>query len=737
MLACLAKVYPLDTVSGNRVEIRLSAHNDAVIGRAVNGLDGAPWQPAMAGAPILRITLFNGDFTNAVSIAQAALPINMTVLGEARSDLGRLAWQGAPVEIYADEPGTAWPWALRFKGVVAGYSRPAAVLTLNVAIDSEPFLVDSLPSTYAGTGGAEGPLDLKGRVKPLVLGWAMNVEPVLINAVDSVYQFSAYGEIEAVTKLYERGSDFGASIGDYATYAALVAATIPPGRWATCLAAGMVRLGAPAYGVITGDIKGHKVGANTPRLTGAVISAIATIAGVSGSLIDSTSLSALDSALPYPINIVLTDQATVLDIAQRLALPCNAQAGIGFDGKLFVTRVSFSTPASLTVDAQGKTYPQVTDSREENVSPPFYRYTMGANRSWRVHSFEEIAFEAPIVPRGLYDAAETYREGNIVSLADGSEWIYVSLTPTAGNAPPTWPTTSNAYWSNTKPPLNAEGITYADGTPIEDLRPSEPGADVTTQQVPFHDPAGASAVFTANYQGTLDAGQLPFNIQIKRMSGTTDVSADATWSIITQGSISGGTVTVTDGVVTIPSGCSIPISTDIDVQSTYLGFDLIARISITRVDSPPPSTGSSGGGTTVNDSTLNSVSGTTQIALSDVMTVKTGPSGTITFAGGLSVIVAAASPDGLYGVRMRWKYRPVGGSFSDVGSLISETSEGDVLYDSELNRYFKTNGAVNVAATQTGLSATTDYEVQLWGAQRSGDNTKTLTFGGTVSATGS
>ena len=71
---------------------------------------------------------------------------------------------------------------------------------------------------------------------------------------DNVYQVSAYGPINAVEALYERGSAFAASFGDYANYAALVAAPIPNGRWATCLAQGLIRLAAPAYGVITADV---------------------------------------------------------------------------------------------------------------------------------------------------------------------------------------------------------------------------------------------------------------------------------------------------------------------------------------------------------------------------------------------------------------------------------------------------------------------------------------------------
>ena len=99
-------------------------------------------------------------------------------------------------------------------------------------MDQEPFNKDVLQLTYAGTGEAEGGEDLKERLKPWIFGRALNVEPILINSVDNVVQFSAY-PIQGISALYERGSSFGPSIGNYSSYAQLVAATLPAGRWAT------------------------------------------------------------------------------------------------------------------------------------------------------------------------------------------------------------------------------------------------------------------------------------------------------------------------------------------------------------------------------------------------------------------------------------------------------------------------------------------------------------------------
>ena len=359
MLACLATVQPLDTATGTRTTIYVSSVNDRANGALVNGLNGQVWEPALVQAPVLGLTLWNGDFQAAVSPASAALPLKMQVVKGTYPAADALNWIGAPVSIYAETPGTAWPWTARFVGRVKSFARKGQTLTLTAEVNLELFSNNILTAVYAGTGGAEGGADLKNQVKPLALGWAKNVEPVLIDTTNNVFQFSAYGAIEAVTTLFERGSDFGASQGDYATYAALVAATIPAGKWGTCLAAGMIRLGAPAYGVITGDIKGHKVGATTPRLSGAIVNALATIAGVSSGDIDTATLTALDAAVPYSANLVLTSQTTFFDQARAMAIACNYQAGVSLPGKFFVAKVSLTGSIALELNAKGQRSPQV------------------------------------------------------------------------------------------------------------------------------------------------------------------------------------------------------------------------------------------------------------------------------------------------------------------------------------------------------------------------------------------
>lgn len=452
MLGCLIKIQPYDLIGAARVDVRCSTFGKREHA-AANGTDGVLWEPSIVQAPSLAITLWNGNFADDIRPSAAVVPINLEILRRTWPVAAQYMWMGAPIEIYAGEPGSIDTSSPIFRGRVRSYGGSGPRQTLQCEVDLEPFAANILTASYAGTGGIEGDANIKNKLKPLALGRPRNVEPVLIDAANSVYQFSGYGPIEAVDALYERGSDFGPVLGYQPTYADLVALEIPEGRWAACLPYGLVRLGAPAAGVITGDIRGHVVGSSSPRLTGAVIDALRELAGVDDALVESASFAALDSDKPYPISVMITEQGGFLEWAQRLVRPCNWVCGVSTIGKLFAADVSLSGSEEITLDAQGGAAPQVIGAEELDVPVPYARTIMGAEKCWRVHTDDEIAWNAELIDRGLYSALETYREGNMVSLDDGSRWLYVNAEPSSGNAPPAWPTTSNSHWENMTPPL--------------------------------------------------------------------------------------------------------------------------------------------------------------------------------------------------------------------------------------------------------------------------------------------
>lgn len=524
MVKVLATLQPLDTSDGSRPVLRVCNTND----RAVSGYDSQQWWPAIARAPAISIDLFDGDFSHDIAVAAGGMQLRLDALRRADADSPAYTWSKAPVEIFVwdEDAGTA---SSLMTARVERMESADEVVNLTFQVDTEPFETDVLTAQYAGTGDEEGGADLTGRLKPWVFGRAKNVEPVLIDATNNVWQVSGYGAVNDIPTVYERGSAFGASEGDEADYAALVAASIPEGSWATCLAEGMFRLGAPAYGLITADVEGDAADTTYRQRTGAILQYIASELGISSSLIDATSFNALDTARAYDVNIYLTEQTSFLDLARRMVRPLNAVAGIGFDGVMFVSTVDFDT-STVTFDAQGREWPPVAAIAEQPVRPPYKRIMMGADRCWRVHGGDEIAFGSPIVPRGRYDGSTLYVEGNLVNTADAAEWLYINNTPTSGNAPPTWPTTSNTWWENVTPP----GVNGTKTAPVTLYKrgataPAVPSGDVTY------------TFATAGVSGTLDSWTQAVP------SGT-----DPVWRIDYQAVDTAATVTIGTGDWTSP-----------------------------------------------------------------------------------------------------------------------------------------------------------------------------------------
>lgn len=451
----LVQIDVWDPVSAQSVPLRMCSHDDPRVCHA----SGVSWAPMLSTLPTLRYDLFDGAFGQEITSPASSL----TAYTEIFPNFARFLFPDARFQLWTgdvDDPANVW--TQRFDGrVTAQPEIEDGVATIQFAVDDR-WLDGALLSTYAGTTGAEGPAAMKGQAKPWALGAPRYVPGKLIDSVNGVFQVSAYGNIQEFEAALERLVRFGAPIADYASYAALVAAAIPAGAWATARAVGMARFGAPTEGQVSFLIKGDNSGSDGwARKPGQLIRQIAKRSGGTGK-IDDASLNALDVARPYNCSIYIDDQSTARELIQRIAASVNAVAGVSWLGKLFVVPVEFGT-ASVTLAADGSALPPVASVKQIDIAAPFKKVAIGAETAWQVHELSDIAFTAELLPLGLYSATTIYREGNLVDLDDGSQWLYIATTPAAGNAPPTTGA-SNAWWFRRTPPTKARA---SDGTPLE------------------------------------------------------------------------------------------------------------------------------------------------------------------------------------------------------------------------------------------------------------------------------
>lgn len=187
--------------------------------------------------------------------------------------------------------------------------------TVRLVLRGHQYRLDvPLQSTlYAGTGGWEGGADFAGRPKPLVYGIVRGYEPPVVDRVDLRVDLHD-GAIEAVLGVYDSGIPLTFD-ADYASTAALDAATIQSGYYATCLAEGRMRLGTAPAGRVTVDMQGDASGGYV-QTGGAIMARIASRASVAS---DGASVAALDAASPGALGRPFTDAVTVAAAMDAIA----------------------------------------------------------------------------------------------------------------------------------------------------------------------------------------------------------------------------------------------------------------------------------------------------------------------------------------------------------------------------------------------------------------------------------
>lgn len=522
-MAVVVEISPLDPTSGGRKPLRFAGGDDA----RLTALNDLTWWPGVIASPVLRMDGWDGDFTGAAQPASGTVQIDPVALRKLDPASPAYRWAGAPLKVWQGAAGADWSgWNLLFAGLVQDYGTDdAGRYSFSAQVDSEPFEAEVLNLRYAGTGGAEGDQNLKDKPKPALFGRARNVEPLLIDATNQVYQVHGYGPIQAVTAVYERAASLalngGTNVGDFASFAALVAANLPEGSYATCRAQGMFRLGAPAAGLITADIDGDASGGTFRRKTGELIARLCALAGVPADRYALANLAVLDVAVPYTINLYLTAATKLLPLVQAMAQACNAQAIISWSGQLRIVRFGAIPAEAVTLDAKGRRRPPVLVNQEAKVSPPYWRIEMRGARCWRRHTNDEIATYAPLIEVGTYNAVTIYREGNIVSLPDGSRWLYVATTPAAGQAP----VLGSSYWSRLNGPTNAQ---FVGGMPASDLLSQAASGAGAAQTAADAQNAANQAITRIN--GLADDGLLT-GIEKKQLI-TDDTTLENAWALL-------------------------------------------------------------------------------------------------------------------------------------------------------------------------------------------------------------
>lgn len=355
--------------------------------------NGQSWLPCITSMPDTGATLSADGLLDDIKIERGELSFFCS--NEFTNHVwSSYVWNNAFYRAWYGENGTDFAsYTLFGEGRTTNLERDGNQVTVRLLGPEADVTSKLLSNSYAGIGGAEGPLGFKGNLKPRCFGSPLSVEPVELDPVNLVYQVHGYGAVAAIQP-YEYGLPLEASQnkGNAASYAALIAMPLVPGEYATCLAEGMFRFGGTPTPKITADV-------TMPGGTSLadIANAILTAAGVPSAKIGS--FAAVSSV---QTNLYVTGQVEALEALQSLFRQAGCflfadKSGVWQCGKFYA-----STKSAVTLNSDRSTFPILLDWKEDPTKPPIKKVSYGFQRCWGVHSDSEAS---PIVNE-LAEAAD-------------------------------------------------------------------------------------------------------------------------------------------------------------------------------------------------------------------------------------------------------------------------------------------------------------------------------------------
>lgn len=315
----------------------------------------------------------------------------------------RMRWKGRRIVVKAGRVGWGYGSFLPvFDGYVNGIEATDGVLMVTFRDPGLKIETDIVSETYAGTGGLEGNNDLAGKMKPLLYGECFNFEPVLVDAVNLVYQIHA-GSVEEISDVFDAGValTFGSDVPD------ITASTPSAGHFNTCKTMGLIKLGSTPAGRITADAKGDNTGGYVSTVAAISRRIVQTKIGsmsLTDDEIDLNSFEKLDGELSGAAGIYILDRVPVRRFLDELITPCAAYWYFNRLGLLSCEYVDIASMAGATItedfiDTAGIDVP--------TPIPPSWRISVAYAPSWTIQKENEIAGAAQEARRAF--AGQQYR----------------------------------------------------------------------------------------------------------------------------------------------------------------------------------------------------------------------------------------------------------------------------------------------------------------------------------------
>lgn len=318
-------------------------------------------------------------------------------------------------------------WRTVLRGYVVGFRVDGEAVAFDIRDSGFRLDVPLSKNIYGGTGGADGTSDLKGKRKPVYFGHVNNVSATLIIPASLAYQIND-GQIHAVSAVYIRGvaQVFSA---DHATVTAMNAAGLSVGQYATCLAAGWIRIavaGGSEVGQVTVDFSGDKTGGVFVEKTGEIVRRILALATdyIDPGELATGTFDALNSAQPSAIGygVPAGNEETASLAIRKIMAAIGGWAGARRNGMFEVKR--FDAPSGVptaiydrvNLDAVPALVPLPDDLR-----PPPWRIRVAHSRNWTVQTTD--------LAGSITDARRAYLAEEVRYASAESEEVKTNFPP--------------------------------------------------------------------------------------------------------------------------------------------------------------------------------------------------------------------------------------------------------------------------------------------------------------------
>lgn len=383
-LIWLLRVQPRNPATGAEIAVRLAGGGT----RGYSQFGGAAWWAGLErpSAIVQRLGFNDGEFGEGAIVQ--ALELRWGGTKKRASTLASYYWPDATFTLhYGPDGGVDAEFTQVLAGRIADVSAVQGRVTLQMADPSKDLERPVLgTATFAGNGGIEGIVELKGRPKRRAVGRCRNVELWSLDPANNLWVATDPARpLFAIDQLYDRGNAAASLVqvawaGTVAaTLAALAAAACPQGGGAVAPSIGCVKWWFANPGKLTCDLRGEIGGAYFDRP--ADIAAWA-VAAVNGPVVNAASLIAARALRNFEAGRLVSGDETAGGILNDVLNGVSLWWGMTSAGELEFGAWAFGAPVGAIVGAVA------TRSQSHK---PVKKLTLGYRRNYTVISRSEIA----------------------------------------------------------------------------------------------------------------------------------------------------------------------------------------------------------------------------------------------------------------------------------------------------------------------------------------------------------